>query len=89
VSTAGQKKGIFGLDRAKTGQRGCAVARLPPHCSSIRASANLGQWRRRVRASAIDVMSLPGADRLSRFPMRPFDQAALGYFDHDFVIDAP
>jgi hypothetical protein len=31
VSTAGQKKGIFGLDRAKAGQRRRTVARFPPH----------------------------------------------------------
>ena len=31
VSTAGQKKGIFGLDRAKAGQRRRTVGRFPPH----------------------------------------------------------
>jgi hypothetical protein len=31
VSTAGQKKGIFGLDRAKAGQRRRTVERFPAH----------------------------------------------------------
>jgi hypothetical protein len=105
VSTAGQKKGIFGLDRAKTGQVPDDPA-IPADFSadpsldlpSIFLGFSVGfalgffvkffplipgsfprRWpgtERRVRGGAIDVMSLPASDRLSRFPIGPFDHAA-------------
>jgi len=40
-----------------------------------------------VRGGAIDVMSLPASDRLSRFPIRLFDHVARDV-DHDFVMMA-
>jgi hypothetical protein len=56
VSTAGRKKGIFGLDRAKAGQRRSNRPAIPPQ--SFRTDVDDG-WRW-VLGGAIDVMSLPG-----------------------------
>ena len=75
VSTAGQKKGIFALHRAKAGQCACAArsrAALPS------AKSFWNQWRR-CQPKRIDVMSLWRA--CAGRPMRPSRGA-----DHDFVI---
>jgi hypothetical protein len=47
VSTAGQKKGIFGQDRAKAGQRRRTVGRFPPHFLSDFSFAFPGSFPRR------------------------------------------
>jgi hypothetical protein len=63
VSRARQKKGIFGQLPAKAGQLHC-IERLFP--GIFLAPACL-EPRRRVRARAIDVMSLPGREPSGRF----------------------
>jgi hypothetical protein len=85
VATAGQKKGIFGLDRAKAGQRcrtaGVIAAAFPFDLRFVQ--------RQRVRVGAIDVMSLPGRNRPSRFPDEAVRSGCFGILDHDFVIEDP
>ena len=85
VSAAGQKKGIFGRHRAKTGQRRCAVrARIPP------AARRDSIWESmlRVPAGPIDVMSLPATELVVAIPERARRSCAAKHRDHDFVIDA-
>jgi hypothetical protein len=60
VSAAGQKKGIFGLDRAKAGQRHV-------HFDTLRRLI-VSVSMRRVSAEPIDVKSLPMRISVSRIP---------------------
>lgn len=64
MSAAGQKKGIFGLDRAKAGQR-WAVPGAQHAGMDVR---NVMPSVRRVRAEPIGVMSLRGADFVVAIP---------------------
>jgi hypothetical protein len=63
VSAAGQKKGIFGLDRAKAGQRRHRM-RTSIHFAPEIVSMSM----RRVSAEPIDVKSLPMRISGSRIP---------------------
>ena len=81
VSTAGQKKGIFGLDRAKAGQRRSTARRFAPQSF---ADGCRDGWR--VSGGAIDVMSLPGCELTGSIPDGAVRSCCPGTIDHDFVI---
>ncbi len=83
VSTAGQKKGIFGQEQAKTGQHGRATRTI---AAEFRRTKGL-----RVRAGAIDGMSLRDTgtgcpDSRSRLFGEPTPGHWVTTLDHDFVI---
>jgi hypothetical protein len=82
VSATGQKKGIFGLDRAKAGQRQNNTGRA---ARTFRRRVLLDEMRW-VSAEPIGVMSLPGRNSLSRFPDAGYEDSSGA--DHEFVIGA-
>jgi hypothetical protein len=80
VSTAGQKRGIFGRVRAKAGQAQCAGDISQAFVREI-----ISESTRPVPAGSIDVMS--HADTESAGAMAGSGGARSEGLDHDFVIE--
>jgi len=78
VTTAGQKKGIFGQVRAKAGQHAAAKRSRRPFLPYFLGKQNVRADALRVRAGTIDVMSLSGMDSRGT--------ASIGAADRAFTI---
>jgi hypothetical protein len=85
MSAARPKKGIFGRDRAKTGQRTAHRSSIVQHCVPKSAI-----WPSRVPARSIGVKSLWACKFAVWIPGREADHfGRRGDFYHDSVIDFP
>ena len=83
MSATGQKKGIFGLRRAKAGQR-IAPGKRPRLSAAIFPKSS--RW---VPAEPIDAMSLRLKETVARDSViARHGSDASGTVDHDFVIGA-